>query len=84
MVTDYIITAQVANGDDWHAVKHLPLVLKGSAQAWLNTLVLTSTGGWDDLQAKFIPNFKGTYAGPDDASDQGHLAQGKIESVCDF
>lgn len=37
-ISDCIFAIQVANGDDYHVVKHLPLMLKGLARAWLPTL----------------------------------------------
>lgn len=37
-ISNYILAVQVANDNDFHAVKHLPLMLKVSARAWLHTL----------------------------------------------
>ena len=45
-ITYYLPTVQVANGNDWHAVKHLPLMLKESTMVWLNP---RSVRDWDGL-----------------------------------
>lgn len=83
-VTDYLLADQEANGNDWHAVKHLALMLKGSAQAWLNTLAPKSISCLDNLQAEFIANFKGMYVQPADSSDLGHVIQERGKSVHAF
>ena len=35
---DYRVTVQIGGGNDEVAMKHLPLMLEGSARAWLNQL----------------------------------------------
>ena len=51
----------MARGDDLHAIKYLPLKLKGPARHWLNSLPAESIGCWEDLEAAFLDNFQGTY-----------------------
>ena len=47
--------------DDLHAIKYLPLKLKGPARHWLNSFPAESIGSWEDLEAAFLDNFQGTY-----------------------
>lgn len=61
---DYILVVHVADGNDLHAIKYLPLKLKGSALHWLHTLPLGSIGTWDALEAEFMAIFYGTYVNP--------------------
>lgn len=56
-IGDYILAVQVVNGNNFHTVKHLPLMLKGSAQHWSHTLKPGSIDSWADLQAEFMANF---------------------------
>lgn len=68
----------------WHTIKHLPLMLKVPARAWLNTLAPKSISYWGNLQAEFITNFKGTYVRHADRSDLGHMIHEKGESIHTF
>ena len=69
----------MARGDDLHAIKYLPLklkgpaLLKGPARHWLNSLPAESIGSWEDLEAAFLDNFQGTYVRPPDADDLSHI-----------
>ena len=65
----------MAHGDDLHAIKYLPLKLKGPARHWLNSLPAESIGSWEDLEAAFLDNFQGTYVRPPDADDLSHIIQ---------
>ena len=65
----------MARGDYLHAIKYLPLNLKGPAQHWLNNLLVESIGCWEDLEAAFHDNFRGTYVRPPDADDLSHIIQ---------
>ena len=51
----------MARGDDLHAIKYLPLKLKGPARHWLNSLPENSISSWEDLEESFLDNFHGTY-----------------------
>ena len=37
-IEDFILHIHMASGDDLHAIKYLPLKLKGPARHWLNSL----------------------------------------------
>ena len=37
-IEDYLLHIHMARGDDLHAIKYLPLKLKGPARHWLNSL----------------------------------------------
>ena len=65
----------MARGDDLHAIKYLPLKLKGPARHWLNSLPAELIGSWEDLEASFLDNFQGTYVQPPDADDLSHIIQ---------
>ena len=70
----------MARGDDLHAIKYLPLKLKGPAQHWSNSLPENSIGSWEDLEDAFRDNFQGTYVRPPDADDLSHIVQQPGES----
>ena len=57
----FLLHIHIACGDDLHAIKYLPLKLKGPAQHWLNSLLENSIGSWEDLEDTFRDNFQGTY-----------------------
>ena len=67
-------------GDDLHAIKYLPLKLKGPARHWLNSLPADSIGSWEDLEAAFLDNFQGTYV----RHDLSHIIQQPDESARQF
>ena len=60
-IEDYLLHIHMARGDDFHAIKYLPLKLKGPARHWLNSLPTGSISCWEDLEAAFLDNFQGTY-----------------------
>ena len=74
----------MARGDDLHAIKYLPLKLKGPAWHWLNSLPAESIGCWEDLEAAFLDNFQGTYVRPLDADDLSNIIQQLEESARQF
>src|SRR3954462_10879221 len=61
---DYRIAVQIGGGGDEIAMMHLPLMLEGSAQTWLNQLPPNSIWIWEDLERVFVKNFEGTYKRP--------------------
>ena len=71
----------MARGDDLHAIKYLPLKLKGPARHWLNSLPENSIGSWEDLEDTFHNNFQGTCIRPPDADDLSHIIQQPGESA---
>lgn len=60
-IEDFVKCTNMARGDDLHAVKYLPLKLKGSARHWLNSLPENSIGSWEDLEDAFRANFQGAH-----------------------
>ena len=56
-IEDYLLHIHMARGDDFHAIKYLPLKLKGPARHWLNSLPTGSISCWEDLEAAFLDNF---------------------------
>jgi hypothetical protein len=53
-IEDYILAIHMANGDDLHAIKYLPLMVKGSAWHWLHTLCPGSINTWAAMQSEFM------------------------------
>ena len=74
-IEDFLLQIHIACGDDLHAIKYLPLKLKGPARHWLNSLPANSIGSWENLADAFLDNFQGTYVRPLDADDLSHITQ---------
>src|SRR3954471_5269194 len=83
-IEDYLLHIHMARGDNLHAIKYLPLKLKGPARHWLNSLPAYSIGSWEDLEAAFLDNFQGTYVRPPDVDDLSHIIQQPEESARQF
>src|SRR4051812_27438446 len=83
-IEDYLLHIHMAHGDDLHAIKYLPLKLKGPARHWLNSLPADSIGSWEDLEAAFLDNFQGTYVRLPDADDLSHKIHQPEESARQF
>ena len=58
-IEDYILHIHMARGDDLHAIKYLPLKLKGPARHWLKSLRENTIGSWEELEELFGQIFKG-------------------------
>ena len=56
-IEDFLLHIHMAHSDDLHAIKYLPLKLKGSARHWLNSLPANSIGSWENLEDAFLDNF---------------------------
>ena len=56
---DYRVAVQIGGGNDEVAMKHLPLVLEGTARAWLNQLAPSSIYTSKDLARVFVRTFEG-------------------------
>jgi hypothetical protein len=80
-IEDFLLHIHMARGDDLHAIKYLPLKLKGPARHWLNSLPENSIGCWEDLEEAFRSNFQGTYVRPPDSSDLSNVVQKPGESA---
>ena len=74
-IEDFLLHVHMARGDDLHAMKYLPLKLKGPARYWLNSLPENSIVSWEELEGAFLDNFQGTYVRPLDANDLSHIIQ---------
>ena len=74
----------MVHGDDLHAIKYLPLKLKGPARHWLKSLPENSIGSWEELEDAFTANFQGTYVRPPDVDDISHTIQQSGASACKF
>ena len=74
----------MARGDDLHAIKYLPLKLKGPARHWLKSLPENTIGSCEELEDAFRANFQGTYVRPPDADDLNHITRQLRESARKF
>ena len=74
-IEDFLLHIHMACGDDLHAIKYLPLKLKGPTRHLLNSLPENSIGSWEDLEDAFRDNFQGTYIRPPDADALSHIVQ---------
>ena len=83
-IENFLLHIHMARGDDLHAIKYLPLKLKGPARHWLNSLREDSIGSWEDLEDAFLVNSQGTYVQPPDADDLSHIIQQPGESARKF
>ena len=81
---DFLLHIHMARGDDLHAIKYLPLKLKGPARHWLNSFPENSIGSWENLEDAFLDNFQGTYVRPPNADDLSHVIQQPKESARQF
>ncbi|KAE8800697.1 hypothetical protein D1007_23696 [Hordeum vulgare] len=81
---DYRVAVQISGGDDQVAMKHLPLMLDGSARAWLNQLAPSSIYNWENLSRVFIRTFEGTCKRPAGLVELQHCVQKQNEPLCDF
>ena len=74
-IEDFLVHIYMSRGDDLHAIKYLPLKLKGPPRHWLNSLPENSIGSWEDLEDAFRDNFQGTYVRQLCADDLSHIVQ---------
>ena len=80
-IEDFMLHIHMARRDDLHAIKYLPLKLKGPTQHWLKSLPENSIGSWEELEDAFQANFQGTYVRPPDVDDLSHIIQQPRESA---
>ena len=62
-IEDFLLHIHMACGDDLHAIKYLPLKLKGPARHWLKSLPENSIGSWEELEDAFRPISMGLTSG---------------------
>ena len=72
-IEDFLLHIHMARGDDLHA-----------AHTSINSLLADSISCWEDLEAAFLDNFRGTYVRPPDADDLSHIIQQPKESSRQF
>src|ERR1044071_5276622 len=81
---DYRIAVQIGGGGDEIAMMHLPLMLEGSAQTWLNQLPPNSIWILEDLVRVFVKNFVGTYERPGGLTELQLCTQGPAEPTREY
>ena len=77
---DYRVAVQIGGGNDEVAMKHLPLMLEGSARAWLTQLPPSSIYTWEDLSRVFVRTFEGTCKWPAGLTELQHCVQKPSET----
>ena len=80
-IEDFILHIHMARGDDLHAIKYLPLQLKGPSRHWLKSLPKNSIGSGEELEDAFRANIQGTYVRSPDEDDLSHIIQQLRESA---
>ena len=65
-------------------MKHLPLMLEGSARAWLTQLAPGSIYSWEELARVFVRTFEGTCKRPAGLTELQHCVQKPSETLRDF
>ena len=80
----FLLHIHMPRSDYLHAIKYLPLKLKGPARHWLKSLPENSIGSWEELKDAFRANFQGTYVRPPDTDDLSHITQQPGESARKF
>src|SRR3954471_10462839 len=81
---DYRVAVQIGGGNDEVAMKHLPLMLEGSARAWLNQLAPSSIYPWEDLARVFVRTFEGTCKRPVGLTELQSCVQKSSETLRDY
>jgi hypothetical protein len=81
---DYRVAVQIGGGNDNIAMKHLSLMLDGSARAWLNQLTPSSIYCWEDLARVFVKTFEGTCKRPAGLTELQHCVQKPNETLRDY
>ena len=81
---DYRVAMQIGGGNDEVAMKHLPLMLEGSARSWLNQLAPGSIYSWEELARVFVRTFEGTCKWPAGLTDLQSCVQKPNETLRDY
>ena len=81
---DYRVAVQIGGGNDEVAMKHLPLMLEGSARAWLNQLAPSNIYTWEDLSRVFVRTFEGTCKRPTGLTELQVSVQKSSETPRDY
>ena len=78
------MAVQIGGGNDEVAIKHLRLMLEGSARAWLNQLAPSSIYTWEDLARVFVTTFEGTCKRPAGLTELRSCVQKPNETLRDY
>ena len=81
---DCRVVVQIGGGNDEVAMKHLPLMLEGSARAWLNQLAPGSIYTWEDLARVFVRTFEGACKRPAGLTELQCCVQKPNETLRDY
>ena len=81
---DYRVAVHIGGGSDEVSMKHLPLMLEGSARAWLNQLAPGSILSWDELARVFTRTFEGNCKRPAGLPELQHCIQKPNETRRDY
>jgi hypothetical protein len=83
-LSDYGIAVDIAGGNKRVAVRYMLLMLTGSAQMWLNSLLAVQINSWYDFKEVFFKNFTGTYKRPPRPRQLALCKQGSDELDRDY
>ena len=78
------MAVQIGGRNDEVAMKHLPLMLEGSARAWLTQLAPGSIYSWEELAGVFVRTFVGTGKWPAGLTELQHCVQKPSETLRDY
>ena len=78
------MAVQIGGSNDEAAMKHLPLMLEGSARACLNQLAPRSIFSWEELARVFVRIFEGTCKRPAGLTELQHCVQKLNETLRDY
>ena len=79
---DYRVAVQIGGGNHEVTMKHLPLMLEGSARAWLTQLAPVSIFSWEELAGVFVRTFEDTckQGSQSQDSESDRFSSDRIES----
>jgi hypothetical protein len=80
-LVDYSTAINIAGGNLRLAVRYVPLVLKGTARTWLNSLPKGSINTWLEFERAFVRNFSTTYQRPGRSRQLQSCVQAPNEST---
>jgi hypothetical protein len=83
-LSDYGTAVDIVGGNKRVAVRYAPLMLTGSARAWLNSLPALQINSWHDFKEAFIKNFTGMYKQPPRSRQLALCKQGPDEPNRDY
>ena len=78
------MAVQIGGGNDEVAMKHLPLMLEGSARAWLTQLAPGRIYSWEELARVFVRTFEGTCKWPTGLTELQSCVQKSNETLRDY